>query len=777
MAIPKITGAQRDFSSGELDVSMKRADESPAMKSGARQLLNYRILNSKAVQNRPGRSALFFEIGRVEEVLMSPGNIFYIAFGIGYIRIFNAAGTVVFFSAVKGDGATAVPWTSLNTLGSITWANVGLAIYIFYGQAAPNNVPQILTWDGISQTSTWTLTTYAEALTAGSQKRTLFYRISPQNITLLPGGVTGPISIQFSAPVLLSGMVGTRMAYCGREFTITGITDSENGTANVNEVLPAGEILPFTPSDPTTTFSVGDIVVGAVSGAKGIVTVVSGTPTDTISVQLIPPNLGFVPNETIVGPGGSLKMTGGASSTSPFAVSFWVDEVMNTFRGYPASVNVDQGRLVLSNFPSVPSGVAWSTIGIPTDFYVVPDVAVASPDSAIFEIAPGKSQVLYVIPGMESSEFVFCDNAIYFIPISVQSPLVPGSVQFTELSGAGIFPGVQPRRTEQTIVYMKSGGIQVAAVQVPGAYNRPYIVDNISDFHSHLFKGKAPIAIAIPTATGQFEESYIYIAFSDGSLAIGKYAMKSGLLEATSDNRPNVGWVPWNGAGTVLWASAFGASVIFCTLYSIAGSTPQSIVEQLDDAQYLDQAVFVNNVPVPLQRAGLGPLWFIAGGSVTLMDQGTRMMGTYQVDATGHIVPQNNGGENLAAATLVAGQPWTAVMEPFVPDAQPGNSAHQRMFKRRVSRLAVYVSNSTGFLMARLFAGPITRTSPPLGTIMNTYRIPAWNQDDDATKPPPLREEADRWRPLGRAYDPRVAVIKDTPGPLLIHEVGIEASI
>jgi hypothetical protein len=60
---------------------------------------------------------------------------------------------------------------------------------------------------------------------------------------------------------------------------------------------------------------------------------------------------------------------------------------------------------------------------------------------------------------------------------------------------------------------------------------------------------------------------------------------------------------------------------------------------------------------------------------------------------------------------------------------------------------------------------------------MNTNRVPAYNQDDDATKPPPLREEADRWRPIGRSYDPRVAVIKDTPGPLIIHEIGIEASI
>jgi hypothetical protein len=125
----------------------------------------------------------------------------------------------------------------------------------------------------------------------------------------------------------------------------------------------------------------------------------------------------------------------------------------------------------------------------------------------------------------------------------------------------------------------------------------------------------------------------------------------------------------------------------------------------------------------------------------------------------------------------VGGQPWTAVLEPFCPDAQPGQSAHQRMFKRRVSRFAVYVLNSTGFLMARLFSGPLTRTSPPLGQVMNQRRVDTWNQDDDPTKAPPLREEAQRWRPLGRSYDPRVAIIKDTPGPLEISEIGLESTI
>ena len=53
--------------------------------------------------------------------------------------------------------------------------------------------------------------------------------------------------------------------------------------------------------------------------------------------------------------------------------------------------------------------------------------------------------MLYVVPGPESSEFAFCDNAVYYIPISVTNPLKPGSVAFQLLTSNGS-AAVQPAR-------------------------------------------------------------------------------------------------------------------------------------------------------------------------------------------------------------------------------------------------------------------------------------------------------------------------------------------
>jgi hypothetical protein len=827
MAIPKITGAQRDFSYGEIDEALKRADEHPARKAGLRQMLNARILNSGTVQNRPGRSALFpvsNACSRIDEFTIASGSIFKIAFGAGRIQIINSVGAIVQSFTLQGNGA-ALPWATSADIQKIVYAIFNLTIAITFGHAMR---PQIITFDGVA---TWTIADYTEAIAAGGQKRTPFYRLSPQNVTMLPSAITGTITVQFSSPIVVAGMVGTRVRFAGRQILLGTVIDASNMNATVIEPLPEAQAL--TVSGAVGSFNIGDVVEGATSGAQGIVTsspniqviqviivfaigqaVTGGTsgatgivtarspgfgdlytiflssgtafilgetvngggnvayagPTNLV-VQLIQADTNvnsFSASEVVAGPSASCTTTAVAiASPSPQAITVWDDEIINAFRGYPASCFVDQFRLGFCDFLAIPGGIAWSAINSPTDLYV----AAATPDNAIFEIAPDKVRVRYVVPGPESSEFVFCDQKLYYIPISPANPLAPGSVQFQLLSDDGA-AAVQPRKAQEVLLYVNAGGNAVMAVVATGAYYRPFNTRQLSEFHSHLFNNIQ--CIAAPNADGTFLERYVYVLNGDGSIAIGKYAGKEIVSDAAA---PRIGWGPWSGAGTVSWIAAWNADVLFTTSYF---GVP--VCEILDDTQYLDCALPVNSLPAAFAPpGGKGPLWFIPNQSVTLIDQGTRAMGTYQIDANGFIVPQFNGGENLAIASLVAGQPWTAVIEPFCPDASPGNSVHQRMFKRRVSRFAVYVINSTGFLMARLFSGPVTPYSQAnniaLGTVMNQRRITAFNIGDNPTLPPPLREEAQRWRPIGRSFDPRVAIIKDTPGTLLIPEIGMEASV
>ena len=788
MAIPKITGAQRDFSYGEVDVELKRSDEHPAFKAGLRQMSNARLLNSKKPQNRPGRRALYPDninnAPRTDRITMSPGNVFDIQFSAvpGRIQIINSAGVLVANFVATGSGG-ALPWGNPD-IDSIVFCIIGLSIYItFTGMR-----PQVVSWDGVSS---WTIADYNEVLYT-NQKRTPFYRISPQGITLQPSATTGSVTVTASAPVFTSASVGTRIRYIGRQLLITAFTDTQHVTATVEETLPSSQTLTFA-VDPTPYYNLGDEVIGSVSGSKGIVTSINAAGKN-INVQLLsvvtsvlftqtaanpgafdrtggaqtlaPTVFAFLGTDTVAGPGGALGPTGlvvSGATGAPQAVTIWDDEVMNALRGFPASCFTDQFRLGFCDFPAIPGGILWSAINAQTDIYAND---ASSPSNAIFEIAPDKVRIRYVVAGPESSEFVFCDHKIYYIKIDAQTPLIPGNVSFQTLSGDGA-AAVQPRVAQDVIFYVRAGGNSVMAVVAPGAYYRPFNTKNISEFATHLFNNI--VALAAPNADSTFQERYLYVLNANGSMTVGKYNIHDGSIG------DDIGWSPWSGPNTgYKWVSANNADVIFTTTY-FSGF---NMVEVVDDTQYLDGAFLVNSPPAAFTPpGGKGPLYFIPGQSVTLMDQGTRMMGTYKIDANGFIIPQGQGGENLASSSLVAGQAWTMTIEPFTPDASPGQSVHQRMFKRRVSRWVAYFVNSTGFVMARLFSGPLTPISPPLGTIMNNRRIPAWNQGDNPLLPPPLREGFERARPLGRSPDARVAIIKDTPGQFQLSEIGIEVSI
>jgi hypothetical protein len=760
----KIIGAQSDFGYGEVDVALKRSDAHPARKAGLRQCANMRILNSKALQNRPGRAAKFPALSslRIEEVTMTPDDIFSLAFGINEVIIKDAAGAQVAVFHNQGNGAP-LPWSS-STINQIVFAQFGLSIYITFGHSMR---PQVLTWDGVS---TWTIVDYQELFVSG-QKRTAFYRISPQGITITPSAQTGAITVVASSPVFTAAWVGTRIRYINRQILITAYTNPTQVSGTVQETLPGSQGLGFA-VDPHATFAVGDVVIGSVSGAKGIVTLVG--PTD-IQVQLLSnttttqtfgtsegletSTFAFLTTDVVAGPGGSLEASTVSVITVPQPVTFWDNEIMNDLRGYPASCFVDQFRLGFCDYPSVPNGIGWSAINAPNDQYVV---GATVPSGAMFELAPDKVRVKYVVSGPESSEFVFCDHKVYYIKIDAQNPLKPGSVSFQTLSSDGA-ASVQPRAAQGFIFYVSAGGNSIMVVQAQGAYYRPFSSDNMTEFHGHLF-GQIK-ALAIPNADGTFSERYVYALNSDGALVCGKYDADGGKMV--------VGWAPWSGSGALEWVSALNATVLFTTSYF--GSV---ICEVLDDTQYLDAALSVNALPAAFAApVGKGPLWWIPSQTVSLMDQVTRSMGIYQIDADGFIIPQGNGGEDLAAASLVAGQSWTSTIEPFCPNAAPGADAGQRMKKRQVTNFLAYVVHSTGFVMGGLFSGAVTRTSPALGTLMNSRRFPAWMQDDDPTLPPPERETAEGHPPPGSTYDPRVVFIKDTPGPLQLLELTVEVSI
>jgi hypothetical protein len=746
MGIPKLNGAQVDFTGGEVDGSAQRSNA--LAKAGVRQARNCRALNTGGLTNRPGRRVLFEAVGRVDKVVMAPGLLFYLIFDGGTLTVRDNTGVSVFTTG-------GLAWTAA-TAKDVRWVVYGNQIAITF----PGQIPKVLT---LNDGGGWSIADYAE-LVLGTQKRTIFYRLAPKGITMTVSGTTGLINIGFSAPVLTAPMVGTRIRFNGRQMTIASVTSSTVGTANVNESLSSNRQVLTIP----TVFhvpSVGDVVGQNSSGATGV-TVTFAAPNLTVELST---NRRFQAGDFayLAGPGSpTIGSVTAVADAAPAASVIWDQEIMNASAGYPASCFFDQTRLGFCGFPAVPGGVAWSAVNAFTDLYPDAFASDGLATDAIFELVPGKSLVLNVMGGADANEFVFCDNAVYYVPITPANPLRPGSVNFILVTADGAGP-VQPRLADEVVIYVAAGGNKVMAIVSTGFSSRLERAIELTAMHTHLLA--TPIAIAVPTVGGDFAERYLYVLNADGTLAVGKYSPDLKDLKEGS-----IGWSPWSG-GNGKWVASANAEVIYTTEY---GSPAESLAELSDNTRYLDGSQLYNTQPPGLPiPGGKGPLWYMAGRTVDLVDGGARMMGTYQVDANGFIVPQFQGGEDLTSATLTAGQAWTATFEPFSSIAQAGQDVGQRVKMRRITRFMVYVQDSTGFLFAQLNGGPQTPTSPPLGTIMLVERVPAWNIGDNPTLPPPRRASAFGWRPTGRSYDPRAAIIKDTPGPLTIMEAAMEITV
>lgn len=886
MPIPKMMNPQNDFSAGQLNEDAKRSDD-PLVRAGARQLINWRILNSRKVVNRPGRTALFPTDGRVDDVQVAPGVVFRLCFGNGSLKIRDGNG-------IYSAGNTGYAWTAL-TAKNIVWEVINRdALDRDVVMCFPGQRPKIARW---SAAAGWSFLDFSFTTNAYGAYLEPFYRLAAPGLSITPSAITGSVTVAASAPYFVAAMVGTVVRWIEHQILLTAFTDTQTMTGIVIEQLPVTVSL-GTIGALKGVFNVGDAISSTTAasstfeGEVAAVTITTGVVT-SMKVNMFTSGEQFATSDQITGPQGTCT-AGSVTVVSPGASTQWDEEAMSQYRGWPNSCFFDQDRLGFCDMPSVPGGIVWSRIGVYSDFLVG-----ANADDPMFEIVPNRARVYHVVN--KSDEFVMTDKGIWYIPISASNPLKPGSVQFLQVSNDPV-SSLRPTLTTQAIIYLNGSLNRVGAILPKmGSLYIPWSTEETSLYHSNLFNN--PIAIAATTATGDFQEQYVHVLNSDGTMAVGKFDV----------GKEWAGWLPWNGQGLITWLSSLGQNLILTTTY-ISNAVPVMIAESVDDGQYVDAAIGVNIIPpsmvagndptiptllvggtftndmingaapaasvdgnflknlaqsvtitsatngygnrvwqlvtggpLKLSRArvtapldsplsgagstsfriigshdgatwvtvftypatlgangeqiditagidqttayeyygvdifgvsgdaasvcqmeffwlapgevhkspsgGTGVLWWLAGGTADLID-GVMSKGTYQIDGTGAILPVENG-EVLTSPTLMAGRAWIATLEPYIALAQAGQDEEQRMRRRKIVRAAVSVQNSTGYV----FCG---------------RRVPPYNAGDDQTQQPPLREGTNTFRPHGRSYDPRQALVKDMPGPITVLEMGYE---
>lgn len=722
---------QIDFSGGQINLSARRREDLPAVKAGGRTVLNWRTNNTGQLEYRPGRRALFMSgSARTEYIRVSTGEEFMLAFPDGGIAIYNLAGL-----PVASNYSSAYKWSASAGVNLVSWAQAQDSIYVAY----PASRPQVIKWDRGSRT--WGFSAFAFD-SSGNTIKQPYYRLSAPGASIAYSAVSGSVTLTCDEDYFTSGMIGTTLSIVGQQVTITAVASGLSATATPSYRLP--DMIAIQVQD-TTPFQVGQIVESTTQNIKievGYVDTAGKWVHGILLSNIVFTATQYTNSDTLVSPVGSSKFGSSApvAGNTNLPTVQWQEEFMSDRMGWPASVGFDRGRVIFCDFPQAQNAALWSAISAPNTYWVDSVAAATQPDAgsaanaAILELVNGTPRVRYIV-GWQQGQFAFTDRGAFFIPISNSSPLKPGSVEFDQISNDGV-GNIRPVPIQDAIVFMNAGLQRVSAVRATGSYTRPFIVEDVSDPHTDLFV--SPRQIVVASGDGSHPERYVYVLNSDGRVILGKF----------SADRSFIGWQPWASTCPVEWVTAAGPSI-----YYTSGYAGLHIVELEDDGLFLDCAIPINSPPAGLAATpGKGPLWFMAGATIALMD-GNADLGDHVVDANGFVTPIYS--EDLSSPTLVGGLFAQALFQPIVRTA--GTQHVDRTKRINISRAIANVEEATDFTIG-------------------SKAFPAQRFGDDGAGQPALMDGSFRVRILGRSFDPTVDFVKHRPGPIRLCEFSMKVS-
>jgi len=710
MAIAVVERA--NFSAGQIDGAARRDRQKTIFVAGCSVARNMRILNGGGQKRRPGlwrRATLVGQSVGIEFVT-DAGAVFKLIFSNARLDIYDTSNALV-------QTITSLAWGT-SILGEL-YLDRSLGKMIVSHQTF---WPKVIS---VTAAGVWSVSDFVfdDAFSGGPAQP--YYRYADKGMTLQPSALTGSVTLSLSgAGAFNASHVGAYFRYIGFPIQITGYSSANSATGTVVGALPP--TVHFT-VDNASNFAVDEEAEGLDSGAKGIITGISGS---TITFVYASNFNGLAKDETLIGDSSKAqaKLTTAPVATTPAAVVDWDEQAFSAVRGYPGCGVTHRGRLYFANMRDLPRGVTASAAGLPNYFLIG-----ANDGDAFFELVPDfKGQRVRHIMTADQG-LVLTDKAAYYLAEYSNQPVTPSTIDFKFIGPIGASKA-RPIATEQGFAFIENGANRVIGILPTGSVQQPWQAQDLSPFWTELLTG--PVALGSNIATTSFPERYGFAINTDGTLACVKYQ---------DPNAPvPIGWTPWDTANG-LFSAVFPADG---KLWAIVHRTSPAAwtLEEFDDALYLDCAqtyTYVSGIPnVP----------FYASTTVKVMD-GTSpwwLRGTFAVNGSGNFTAWN-----LAAGNYILGYDMTTQFRPTPP--APSEPAFRFGERFGIVRLYLRTENTGAYMI-------------------NGQTNAAYRAGEDTNAAPPLRNEWKRWKIPGRSANLAPNINQSTPGPLQISEITMEVS-
>jgi hypothetical protein len=401
-----------NFSAGELTPKMQARLDLAIYQNGAAQIRNWRQLAQGGVRRRPG---LVFAATltptadvQMESFVFSDGEAYAVVFSNARVDIYDRDGTLQ-------QSSTSQPWTTA-MMGELSVVQSGSFMFVAHKDLQTQQIRR-------TAANTFVIEdyTYDQDAAADSTFQP-YHKFEAAAMTLDVSAYSGAgLTLTASGSgFFTSDHIGALVRYAGSEIEITAVAGLTSATGTTRKDLPPTHNLTVAAGDENK-FTVGQFVTGEDTGVSKGEGVVSTLASAKISVVVTGDHDGFNGVDTLIGPTGTVTVTGTATASAPDATTEWDEQAFSDHRGYPRVVHLHDQRLIFGGSRDLTNLFAASK---PGQFFNH-DIGVGDDGDAIFTFIFERELVEVVGMASLRNLQIFTAQQEFFVDTGSKGTLTP----------------------------------------------------------------------------------------------------------------------------------------------------------------------------------------------------------------------------------------------------------------------------------------------------------------------------------------------------------------
>lgn len=627
-----------NFSAGELTPKMQARLDLNVYQNGAAQIRNWRQLAQGGIRRRPGTvyAATLTPTGvtQLESFIFADDEAYAVVFSNARVDIYDRDGTLQ-------QSNTSQAWTTA-MIGELSVVQSGSFMFIGHKDLQTQQIRR-------TAADTFVIEDYTYSQDASADNTFQpYHKYEDAAMTLDVSAFSGAgLTLTASGSGFFTAdHIGALVRYAGSEIEITAVAGLTSATGTTRKDLPPTHNLTVAAGDENK-YTVGQFVTGEDTGISKGEGIVSTLASALISVVVTGDHDGFNGVDTLIGPTGTVTVTGTATASAPDATTEWDEQAFSDARGYPRVVHLHDQRIIFGGSRDLVNVFAASK---PGEFFNH-DIGVGDDGDAIFTFIFERELVEVVGMASLRNLQIFTAQQEFFVDTGSKGTLTPdsGNLSFRKQTRYGSAK-IQPKEFDGATIFVTNSKSNIREFLFDDLENA-FRAQSVSLLAGELVNN--PVGLGVQLEDTNQPEQYAFVVNADGTLGVF-FSLRNENIAAWT------GWSSPGGTGTIKNVQDVSNRLFLITERTLDAVTEKHL-EYFDNAFALDMAVKATGA----SSATWGPFAHLADETVKVRS-GNLSMGSFLLDASGNL----DLGVGNEVTEVEVGLDFTPTLTTLAPEFQ-----------------------------------------------------------------------------------------------------------